>query len=332
MAERADDRVVRLLGIVAYLEQVGAVSVDHLAERFGVTSAQVFADIDALWVTGTPGYFPDDLIDFDAYSLEQGIVRLTAARGLTRPLRLGPREAIALVAALRAMGDVLPPDDDRARVLGTVLEKLTAATGEAADALDVRLAPPGAPGVLATVSSAMAAGHRLRIRYVTAADVASERDVDPVVVHTQDEHAYLVAWCHRADARRTFRIDRILAATELDVPVESHEVALDVDYTPGDEAPLATIFLDGSARWIAEQVPVESVTDLADGGVEIVLRVTNPTWLRHLLLEQAQHVRSVAPSALTDEIVDSARAALRAYADHPATGSPAPAPAAPTDA
>ncbi|ROS74478.1 YafY family protein [Cellulomonas sp. PhB143] len=315
MAERADDRVVRLLGLVAYLDHAGPVSVEQLATRFGVSSEQIVKDVDALWVTGTPGYFPDDLIDFDAYSLDEGIVRLTAARGLTRPLRLGTREAIALIAALRAMGDALAPDDERAHVLGSVLAKLTAATGEAAAALDVRLATPGAPDVVATLARAIADRRRVRIRYVTAADVASERDVDPVVLHTQDEHAYLAAWCHRAGARRTFRVDRITAATALDVPAEEHDIPLDVEYAPSQDAPLATITFSGPARWVAEQVPVESVRDLDDGGFEVVLRVTNPTWLRHLLLEQATYVRGVSPSGLVQDVASAARAALAAYGE-----------------
>ena len=58
MAERADDRLVRLLGIVAYLDGAGPVRVEELADRFGVTPRQVREDVDALWVSGTPGYCP----------------------------------------------------------------------------------------------------------------------------------------------------------------------------------------------------------------------------------------------------------------------------------
>jgi proteasome accessory factor C len=59
VAERADDRLLRLLGIVAYLDGAGPVSVADLARRFGTTPAQIQKDVDALWVSGTPGYWPD---------------------------------------------------------------------------------------------------------------------------------------------------------------------------------------------------------------------------------------------------------------------------------
>ncbi|WP_265521215.1 helix-turn-helix transcriptional regulator [Oerskovia flava] len=315
MAERADERLVRLLGIVSYLDAAGGVPVEELAQRFGVSTQQILADVDALWVSGTPGYWPDDLIDFDADSIERGVVRLTEARGMTRPLRLGTREAVALIAALRAMREAVAVRSDRARsaVVESVLTKLTDATGEAAAALDVQLAPEGDPQVVAAITGALVTSHRLRVRYVTAADVVSEREIDPVSLHTQDEHSYLLAWCHRAAGRRTFRVDRILEATELDVPVEGHDVDPEVDFAPAPEAPVATIVFASPARWIAEQVPTESVRNLADGTFEVRVRVTNPVWLRQLLLARASHVRSVEPSWVLDDVTGAAQAALAAY-------------------
>lgn len=320
MAERADERLLRMLGLVAYLEGAGPVPVEDLAARFGVTPRQILADVDSLWVSGTPGYWPDDLIDFDAESIDRGVVHLTEARGMTRPLRLGTREAVALVAALRAMAasDAVRTDPERSEVVRSALAKLTDATGEAANAVDVRLAPGGDPQVVTVISAALAAGRRLRIRYVTSSDVVSEREVDPVRLHTQDEYAYLAAWCHRAVGPRTFRVDRILDAVDTGVPVEEHDVSGEVDFSAlfaGVDAPVATLVLSSGARWVAEEVPVESVRNLPDGTFEVRLRVTNRAWLRRLLLELAPHVRSVAPADLADDVRSAAREALAAYPD-----------------
>ena len=81
MPERASDRLLRMLGMVAYLDGHEDVAVDDLAAQFGVTPEQVIADVDTLWVTGTPGYLPYDLIDFDATAYEKGVVTLVEARG-----------------------------------------------------------------------------------------------------------------------------------------------------------------------------------------------------------------------------------------------------------
>lgn len=317
MAERADDRLVRLLGLVAYLDGAGPVPVAELAARFGVSPAQIHADVDALWVSGTPGYWPDDLIDFDAQSIESGVVRLTESRGMTRPLRLGTSEAVALVAALRAMRefDAVATDPAQSELVESALTKLTDATGEAADALDVRLSAGGDPQVVATLTAALRTGRRLRIRYVSGADTTSEREIDPIRLHTTDDHSYLASWCHRAGGPRTFRVDRILTATLLDEPVSQHPGVGDVDLSgvSAGEAPLATLVLASSARWFAEEVPVETVTNLPGGDFEVTLHVTNPAWLRRILLEMPSQVRSVRPPELAADVRAAARDALAAY-------------------
>ena len=331
MPERADDRLVRLLGLVAYLDGHGPVPVADLAARFGVSEQQIRDDVDQLWVTGTPGYWPEDLIDFDADAVERGVVHLTNARGLTRPLRLGTREAVALVAALRALLDSPPvqADPTRTALVRSALDKLTAATGEAASAVDVRLGHDGDPAVVAAVAAAVAHGRRLRIRYVNAADVVGTREVDPARVLTQDGAGYLLAWCRRAAGRRTFRLDRVLAAEVLDERVDAGlvarvdgdvDVARSVARSGAGEVPEVTITLASQARWLAEEVASEEVAELGDGAFALRLRIANPAWLRSVLLAAAPSVLAVDPPEIADEVAAAARHALAAY------GEPGPAP------
>lgn len=321
MAERTPERLVRLLGLVAYLDRHPGVTIDEVAAHFDVPRQQVLRDVDTLWVSGTPGYWPDDLIDFDAYSFESGVVRLTESRGMTRPLRLGPSEAVALVAALRAMREVdaVATDPARSQLVESALAKLTEATGEAADALDVRLAVGGDPQVVSTLTTALRVGRRLRIRYVTGSDTTSERDIDPIRLHTTGDRSYLAAWCYRAHAPRTFRVDRILVATALDQLTEPHDVTDEVDLSgvSAAESPLATLVLASNARWFAEEVPVESVTNLPGGDFEVTLHVTNPDWLRRVLLENAADVRSVSPAELGEQVRSAAAGALDLYGQAP---------------
>lgn len=314
VAERADDRLVRLLGLVSYLQTAGPSRVEELAARFEVSATQILKDVDQLWVAGTPGYWPQDLIDFDASSMEQGVIRLIDGRGMTRPLRLGTREAVALIAALRALRETVAGQDGHEAVLESVLAKLTAATGEAASALDVRLSAPGRPEVVAAIRRALTTGRRLSIEYVDANDHLTDRDVDPVELQTRDAFTYLLAWCHRAGGRRTFRTDRIVQATVTDIPSTEHDVPRDVDFIPAEDAPLVTVHLASSARWIAEQVPVAEVRDLPDATFEVDLHVTNRVWLRHLLTEQARFVIGVTPPDLLEDVTSAAREALDAYA------------------
>jgi proteasome accessory factor C len=303
--------------MVAFLDRNPGVPVDRIASHFGVTAQQVLRDIDTLWMSGTPGYWPDDLIDFDAGSLESGIVRLTQSRGMSRALRLGTRKAVALIAALRALresvGQALDPEERS--VLASTLEVLTAATGEAAATVDVRLSLEASPEVVATARHALRERRRLHLRYVNASDVVSERDVDPWQVLTGDERSYLQAWDHSVGGERLFRLDRILQATELDLPIQEEPAPPREasTFTPSDDQALVRLELDGRARWVGEQLPVESLEELPDGGFVVTLRVASAAWLRHLLLRLARDVRTVEPPEVAAEAAEAARRALRAY-------------------
>lgn len=316
MAERASDRLLRMLGMVAYLDSHEDVPVVDLAAQFGVTPEQVLADVDTLWVTGTPGYLPYDLIDFDASAYERGVVTLVEARGMTRALRLGGREAVALVAALRAMAASLGPalDDERAAVLRSALDKVTAAAGDAAAAVDVQLPAAASPQVAAAIGDALARRRRLRIRYVDAGDRASEREVDPVRLVTQDERSYLLAWCHSSRGERLFRVDRVVGAQVLDQRAEEHPVPERAEVFQPDGGDAVTLHIASQGRWIAETAPVEAVRDLPDGSFEVDLRVVQPAWLRHLLLQGAHAVLDVRPAEVAHDAAAFARRALAAYA------------------
>src|SRR5690606_8743468 len=142
-------------------------------------------------------------------------------------------------------------------VLERAMTKLRAATGDASGALDVHLPVGGDESVRAAVGTALTSGRRLRMRYVNSDDVSSERDVDPVRVFTDQGVTYLQGWCHRAHGERTFRLDRVLAATVLDVPVEERPAPADEpeSFRPAPGDALVTLELAPGARWLAEQVP-----------------------------------------------------------------------------
>lgn len=319
MAERAADRVLRLIGMVAYLDAHGEATVDDLAERFGVPQEQVLADVDTLWLSGTPGYQPEDLIDFDGFGLDRGLVRLTQARGMTRPLRLGAREAVVLVAAMRALAEELGPalDDARRAVLTSALAKLSALTSElTADAktptVAVDLGVRARTDVAAAVSAALAEGRRLRLRYVNAADRTSVRDVDPVRLVADAGTGYLLGWCLAADAERLFRLDRVLDAQVLDEPADTHDVPEDADRFVPDGA-VVTVRLASRARRVAETAQVSAVRNLDDGSFEVDLPVVSTPWLEHLLLGVADDVLAVHPPQVAQQVAATARAALLAY-------------------
>ena len=316
MAETTGERLTRLLALIAYLGDNPGVPVADVAAHFRVSPQQIVADVNLLWVTGTPGYLPDDLIDFAADEYDRQVLTLTNPRGMDRPLRLAAHEALALLVALKPLEALSAEggiDDD---VLRSASAKLTAAAGEAAraaEAVDVHVSD--ATAALAPARRAMAEGRGLHLRYVSAADVVTERDVDPLELVWDGSQWYLRAWCHRVDGLRHFRLDRVLAAEVLGTPAahqpESTGRTTEPDLAEDDL--LAELELAPRARWLAERVPVVDQEDLPDGGLRVRLRVADPAWLTNVVLGLGPEVRAVAPPELAAAVAARAADALAAY-------------------
>jgi proteasome accessory factor C len=321
------DRLARLLNLVPYLLARPGIALAEAAEDLGVTERQLREDLELLWVCGLPGYGPGDLIDM---AFDGDRVTITYDAGIDRPLRLTPDEALALVVALRML--VETPGVGNRDAVERALAKIESAAGSHADApVAVRL--PGDGDRVTALRDAVRRQRALRITYYTAArDESTERTVDPIRVSMIDGHAYLEAWCRRAEAVRMFRADRIDALVELDEPAAPPPQAELPDrgagiFRPSADLPLVTLRVGRSARWITEYYPCEHVDpgpESADGATGrewlVSLRVTDLDWARRFVLGLGPEVTVVSPPELVEQVRDQAAAALQAYA-RPAAGS-----------
>ena len=232
-ADTAATRLSRLLALVPWLRAHDGVTIDEAAAHFDVTPEQLQNDLWLLICTGRPGHMHGDLVDIQFWD-EDGRITVVDAQTLDRPLRLSPDEAASLLVALRVLAQV-PGPHDRVALAGAT-SKLEAAAGEAlaaADGVSVTVDTTRDPAVSAAVTRALADGRRLHLTYVGSLDERTEREVDPMRVLTLDGRTYLEAWCRRAEAVRTFRLDRIERAEVLDVAAEVPEDAEPVDLGAG---------------------------------------------------------------------------------------------------
>ncbi|MGA8248115.1 MAG: WYL domain-containing protein [Nocardioides sp.] len=319
-AGAAKDQVSRLLRLVPYLHGREQVPLDEAARVIGVPPEQLDKDLRVLFLCGLPGGYPDDLIDVDLDALEgEGVIRVSNADYLARPLRLTPTEASAIIVALRALR--AGADDDTRGVVDRTLAKLEAA------AAGPPLVHPGddAPQNLALrgqVEDAVRRGRQVRITYyVPARDEESERVVDPHAVVSHHGVDYLDAWCHSAGAPRLFRLDRIHEAVVLDTPVVTdagarRDLSAGV-FGGGEDATLVTLALHPDARWVEEYYAVQAVRPRPDGGSEIDLLVGDEQWLQRLLLRLAPYAEVVSPAHYAHGAVEAVTRALALY-DHPA--------------
>lgn len=315
MSESATDRLGRLLTMVPWLLNRQGIDLDQAATEFGVSQDQVVDDLQLLFVCGTPGHMPDDLIDA---SWESGRVHLSNADTIARPLRLGRDEALALIVALRAMAAV--PGIGRHDAIDRALVKLENAAGDAAvdtSQISVDLtAGAGEEHHLPVVRQALEDGRRLRLDYLVATrDESTTRDVDPLRVVAVDGRWYLQGWCYRADDVRTFRIDRISAVEVLTIPASPPEgvqlppVAPKV-FAPSDDDLTVELMLTPAAAWVADNFPIEHAEQHEDGSTTVTLKVADPTWVVRLVWRLGGAGRVVSPTWLADRVVEGATAAL----------------------
>ncbi|HMA46771.1 MAG TPA: WYL domain-containing protein [Frankiaceae bacterium] len=312
----ATDRLPRLLALVPWLRAHPGVALTEVAGAFGVSERQVRSDLDLLWVCGLPGGAPGDLIDL---TYEGDRITVLDPQTLGRPLRLSADEALALMVAARALADV--PGLSERDALDRALAKLERAVAAPQPRVQVALEPEAE--VLAKLRRAQESGRRVHLRYlVEARDELTERDVDPMRLLSREGRWYLEGWCHRAEAVRLFRLDRVAAADVLDVPAAPPPEAVPRDLADGLYRPSpgdARVVLDLAppARWVADYYPAEKVEERPDGGLRVALRTPDPRSLRRLVLRLGAHGRVVEPASLAAEVRDAAARALAAYEPRP---------------
>ncbi len=306
----ARDQVGRLLALVPYIQARQQVSVEEAAAEFGVRPAQIVKDLNVLWFCGLPGLGMGDLIEVDMDAVEgEGVIRVSNADYLRRPLRLDSSEASALIVALRALREgstpaVRPdrgPDARQARG-GRRRRRRPGRPG--------RAAAPGCRRRHRRASGAAARGRQRRRQvridyYVPARDESTARVVDPIGLVTAQGNDYLDAWCHLAEDQRLFRLDRISSAEVLETGVADHSDLRPRDladgiFRPSPDDAQVTLLLEPEARWVAEYYPTDTTEEADAGRLRVRLRVGNPEWLVRLLLRLGSTVTVEEPAEVAD--------------------------------
>ncbi len=312
-------QVRRLLSLVPYLREHDGAAMTDVAAAFGISLGTLREDLNVLWMCGMPGLTPGDLIDIDMDAVDgEGVIHLSNADYLTRPLRLAADEALALMLALRTLREIAGPGKRDA--VDRALAKLEAAAGRvgASDQATVRVTA-ARDEIQARVNDGLQRRRRLDLTYDVATRAeTTRRMVDPLRVFVLDGYGYLEAWCYQAGGLRTFRLDRIAAVEVTEVHVDPHDVQLK-DLTTGwfdtlADAPVVTLDLEPWAAWIAEYYPTENAVTHGDGRMTISVRVTDPAWLRGMLLRLHGGARVVEPVGAGDSAVEAAQEALDQYA------------------
>lgn len=295
------ERMGRLLALVPWLKARDGITIQEAAAHFNISAEQLERDLWLLVVCGIPGYGPDELIDIDFW--DDGHIHVRDPLTLDQPMRLSGDEIAALSIALDALAE-LPAASPG--VL-SVRDKLRRATTDWQE-LDVNVGGNQLEGVVRTIDEALRRRCSIDITYASGTTGhIDQRNVVPISVATIDGRSVLDAYCHKAHAIRTFRIDRILGAV-LGAPAV---VPADAG-SPTQAAQVVRCALHPGAEWIADVHPVE--VEPGSAGRIVRMSVHDERWLVRLVLGLGGALEVLEPASVRALVAQEAQAALTAYA------------------
>lgn len=175
------------------------------------------------------------------------------------------------------------------------------------------------------LASATLQRRRVRLRYhARSKDEISERTVSPQRLVRYRDNWYLDAWCHTRRALRSFSVDRVRWAEELDLPAEEipderldEHLASSYGIFAGRANQVAVLrFTPERARWIADERwhPKQQGQFLMDGRYELQIPFRDPTELAMDILRHGPDVEVVAPESLRHLVAERLKSALAQYA------------------
>lgn len=238
-----------------------------------------------------------------------------------RPARLSPLEAKALLWALDFIGDRLPVEAGGS--LSSVRRKLEDAIGgQRHPTVELGRTQVANADVAAAVSHAIREDRLLEIEYWTESRGAiTKRAIEPHFLVNAQDAWYVVAYCRRAEAQRTFRLDRIRGARLQDERFRRRpDIEASGPYLPwgahpgsgGTVAQSASVWCSPSlARWMVEQH--HSREEFADGSVLVEIPYASEAWLVKELLKHQGDAVLFEPVAMRRTVAELAEAVLERY-------------------
>lgn len=268
------------------------------------------------WCEEPPGYYYQRNADGGTYELPGLWFNAKELQALLVMNRLFEAREPGLLS------DQLAP---LSRRIDTLLKHQRLGMSEAAKRVRVLgLAARRTGGCFQTLAAATLARRRLQIEYHDRAkDAYTKRQVSPQrLVHYRDNW-YLDAWCHARNALRTFAIDRVKVAHELNEAADAcPESQLDEHFASaygifaGAANKTAVLrFSARRARWVADEQwhPIQTGQFLTDGSYELSIPYRHEPELIMDILRHGAEVEVISPASLRAAVAMQLHEALKQY-------------------
>ena len=301
-----EQRLQRLFAMLEWLAEVGTVRTEDVAQRFGMTVAEVVAELELAACCGRPPYSPEALMDIivDAKTVTARLPELERTR------QLSAADAMLLVTASKMLLEVSGGGSEGP--LASAVAKLETALA-AAKAVVIEIPQPPH---LTALTTACELGRELEVVYLAdSTEVESERIIDPIKCEVHDGQWYVWAWCTAREDFRIFHADRFKSVRDVGHRRDGIDVAAadGVKLIESDDAETALVVLGPRARWVADSVPILGRHDESDGRIVVALSVLSTLWFGRLLLQAGPDATVLGPEALRDCGRAAARRVLERY-------------------
>ncbi len=301
-------RARRLLAILHLLEPDTELGIDTIAESLGARPEEVAADLELLAMCGISQEAGDQVPIY----LEDGVVVVyNPLPALDRAIRLSGAEAQALVAALQTAG-IDPGNELIAKLLAA-----TAARDVSAEQIShiVRASVGPETGTTLGVLALALEQHRVvALSYQSSgtSDVTA-RDCEPMELVNDKGVWYLEAFCRRAGALRTFRVDRIREARIEDEVFAPRALDLTGAAIVTDGLPVATVRLAPGEEFSARDWPGAHMTAVDDdGSVVVAVPYAGTGWIARQVLARLGGAQVLEPAEVRNAVADLARCEIEA--------------------
>lgn len=288
-----------LIKLLPWLVANNGASLTEIANHFEVSEKHALELISQLVVTG-PSQGGGGLVDIDFEDADS--IYVSDAKSLDRPVKLSEFEASSLLGGLHYLEQF--PNLVDVQIVSGLIGKIQQALPNVDSPINVVAAPIDSD-VRTIITKAIEDGLSVNITYagVTKDDV-SNRTIDPVSTHSQDDFVYLKSWCRNSQAWRNFRLDRILTA---ELGTDSINIPTPEESTDAKRDYLAAIELDKAYYGQLDQVDIISFKEYMWHAVEVELKVYSRDWLVSMILASGGRVKAVRPPDLIEALVARAK-------------------------
>ncbi len=325
--ETAGAVLQRLLLVLPLATREEGVRIDELAHELDVDPHRVLGDLKE--VESRSYYLPAGLGDQIQLTVTRERLNVWTTGQFQRPVRLTPREALALELALRVAshagsdtaeerkGTPSPPFQALQRRLVAALR--TPSTDDSQDtdpAVAMGSAETGDDPHLPAIRRAVRTRREIGIRYRRPGREVESRRVAPLLLAHAEGRWYVVARDQDRDGLRIFRVDRVLEVSGTGrsfTPDPADLTAAESFLQDGrilggggpDASEPAEAVVEYShriARWVRER-RWDEVEELPDGGLRVRHQVFDPEWLVRHVLSYGTEAKLLEPEWLRERLV-----------------------------